>query len=225
MGVSWHRHYQRLHLHTDKRHSELPFAPFPKEYPRYPSRMQMISYLEAYARRFHLEPRLGQQVVSARQANGIWEVQTQDTRYQASNLVIATGYNREPWLPTWPGQDSFQGSILHSSQYRNGEPFKGQKVLIVGFGNSGGEIAIVTGTLLQEGWGAAVGYPGIVLDEHGGEVNGFLFSSESLAEHWARLDEFEGEGYERVLTTVKLKDGTVVDAYIYRLSGNGSPGR
>jgi indole-3-pyruvate monooxygenase len=142
VGVTWHRHYQRLHLHTDKKHSELPFAPFPREYPRYPSRLQMISYLEAYARRFHLEPRLGQQVVAARQANGLWEVQTQDTRYQAMNLVIATGYNREPCLPAWPGQDSFQGSILHSSRYQSGEPFRGRKVLVVGFGNSGGEIAI-----------------------------------------------------------------------------------
>jgi gamma-glutamylcyclotransferase (GGCT)/AIG2-like uncharacterized protein YtfP len=61
------------------------------------------------------------------------------------------------------------------------------------------------------------------LDEHGGEVPGFLFSSESLFEHWAHLDEFEGQGYERVLTTVKLKDGTAVDAFIYRLSGNGLP--
>lgn len=84
------------------------------------------------------------------------------------------------------------------------------------------EPAIVTGTLLQEGWGAAVGYPGIVLDQQGGEVEGFLFSSERLAEHWARLDEFEGEGYERVVTAVKRKDGTVVEAYIYKLSGNGS---
>jgi len=84
------------------------------------------------------------------------------------------------------------------------------------------EPATVTGTLLQEGWGAAAGYPGIVLDGRDEEVKGFLFSSESLAEHWARLDEFEGEGYERVLATVKLKDGTAVDAYIYRLSRNGS---
>ena len=50
VGVSWRRHYQRLHLHTDKRHSELPFFPYPKEYPRYPSRVQVVEYLEAYAR-------------------------------------------------------------------------------------------------------------------------------------------------------------------------------
>lgn len=85
--------------------------------------------------------------------------------------------------------------------------------------------ATVTGTLLEMGWGAAIGYPGIILDEHGREVEGFLFSSESLVDHWARLDQFEGEGYERVLATVKLRDGTVVGAYIYRLSGkNSSPG-
>ena len=53
------------------------------------------------------------------------------------------------------------------------------------------EPATVRGTLLQEGWGAAVGYPGIVLDEIGDRVRGFIFSSEELAAHWARLDEFE----------------------------------
>jgi gamma-glutamylcyclotransferase (GGCT)/AIG2-like uncharacterized protein YtfP len=85
------------------------------------------------------------------------------------------------------------------------------------------EPATVTGRLLPEGWGAAAGYPGVVLDERGGEVEGFLFSSESLAEHWSGLDKFEGEGYERVVTTVTLKDGTMVDAYIYKLSQGNSP--
>jgi len=85
------------------------------------------------------------------------------------------------------------------------------------------EPATVRGRLLPEGWGAAAGYPGIVLDENGSEVGGLLFSSESLAEHWARLDAFEGEGYERVLTKATLTDGTIIEAYIYRLSGNDSP--
>lgn len=81
------------------------------------------------------------------------------------------------------------------------------------------EPATVTGTLLQEGWGAAAGYPGIILDEHGDEVHGLVFSSEALSKHWARLDEFEGEGYERVVTAARLQDGKTVEAYIYRLSG------
>jgi indole-3-pyruvate monooxygenase len=142
VGSAWRRHYDRLHLHTAKAFSELPYVPFPKDYPRYPSRWQVVQYLEAYARQFQLAPCFGQQVSAAHFANDRWEVQTQDLHYRAANLVVATGYTREPYRPTWPGQDSFGSIILHSSQYRIGEPFKNQKVLVVGFGNSGGEIAI-----------------------------------------------------------------------------------
>ena len=87
------------------------------------------------------------------------------------------------------------------------------------------EPATVTGTLLPEGWGAAAGYPGIVLDEHGAEVAGFLFSSDALAEHWPRLDAFEGEGYERVLITATRRDGTAVEAYVYALAASQPGGR
>ena len=86
------------------------------------------------------------------------------------------------------------------------------------------EPATVRGRLRPEGWGAAVGYPGIVLDEHGDEIHGLIFSSQELAAHWTRLDEFEGEGYERVLVSAKLQNGTIVDAYIYKLSGRNERG-
>lgn len=142
VGSAWHRHYDRLHLHTDKFHSSLPFVPFPKTDPRYPSRTQVINYLESYARMFQLDIRFGQCVTAAYQQDGRWFVQTQDSSYNASNLVIAAGNTREPVVPTWRGQDLFQGEVLHSSEYKNGEPFRGQRVLVVGFGNSGGEIAI-----------------------------------------------------------------------------------
>ncbi|HVF72665.1 MAG TPA: gamma-glutamylcyclotransferase family protein [Chthoniobacterales bacterium] len=87
------------------------------------------------------------------------------------------------------------------------------------------EPAAVNGVLFKERWGAAAGYPGIVLDASAREVAGLLFSSEILAEHWTRLDEFEGEGYQRVVTRVKRKDGTAVEAYIYELrKKNGRAG-
>lgn len=79
------------------------------------------------------------------------------------------------------------------------------------------EPATVIGTLVPESWGAAEGYPGIILGENGEEVEGLLFSSGTLGEHWPRLDEFEGGGYERVVTKVKLKDGTTLDAHVYAL--------
>jgi thioredoxin reductase len=142
IGSTWRQHYDRLHLHTSKSISSLPFVPFPKDCPRYPSRLQVIEYLEAYARRFQIAPKFGQRVVAANFLDKKWEVQTQDSHYRAANLVIASGYNRVPNQPVWPGQDSSREKILHSSQYCNGEPYRGQKVLVVGFGNSGGEIAI-----------------------------------------------------------------------------------
>ena len=84
------------------------------------------------------------------------------------------------------------------------------------------EPATVKGTLHHAGWGAAAGYPGIVLDEMGREVQGFVFSSDEIAAHWTRLDEFEGEGYKRALVPATLRDGTIVQAYIYALRGNES---
>lgn len=78
--------------------------------------------------------------------------------------------------------------------------------------------ASVKGTLRQEGWGAALGFPGIVLGD-GGEVSGQVFTSKELPRHWARLDAFEGEGYARVLANVRLQDGCEVEAYIYCLAG------
>ncbi len=85
--------------------------------------------------------------------------------------------------------------------------------------NIGGswEKASVTGILHHEGWGAAMGYPAITLNKDGDKVEGFLFSSDKIAEHWPELDAFEGEAYERVLTTVELKNKIIVEAFIYIL--------
>lgn len=75
----------------------------------------------------------------------------------------------------------------------------------------------VHGRLLTLGWGAAMGYTGLVLDASGSPVAGHLFESTDLASHWGRLDAFEGEDYERVLSPVLLADGSVTLAFVYAL--------
>ena len=143
IGSSWQRHYDRLHLHTDARHSALPYLDFARSTPRYPSREQMITYLQRYAQHFDLAPRLGEEVCSVRRADAEWITTTEKGDvYRSRNVVVATGYNTVPYIPSWPGQERFRAPILHSSDYRNGEPFRNQRVLVVGLGNSGGEIAI-----------------------------------------------------------------------------------
>ena len=77
VGSSWHRHYDRLHLHTDKSHSALPSLAFPAATPRYPSREHMIAYLESYARHFELTPRLDEKVQSLARRDGEWLATTQ----------------------------------------------------------------------------------------------------------------------------------------------------
>jgi len=139
VGSAWRSHYDRLHLHTDKAHSALPFLGFPRATGKYPSRAEVVAYLERYAAT--LAPHLGETVTSAHRTDR-WEVTTSRTTYRATNLVIATGYTQVPEVPAIPGRDTFRGEVLHSSAYRNGSAYRGKRVLVVGFGNSGGEIAI-----------------------------------------------------------------------------------
>jgi cation diffusion facilitator CzcD-associated flavoprotein CzcO len=160
VGASWRAHYDRLHLHTSKGFSGLPGLPMPRGYPRYPSREQMVAYLEGYARHFDLRPEFSVSVDRIARKNGGWEIATSAEggagfagdgrsanargtgRLEARNVVVATGNTRVPHQPSWPDQAAFQGSIFHSSQYRTGAAWRGRRVLVIGFGNSGGEIAI-----------------------------------------------------------------------------------
>ena len=75
----------------------------------------------------------------------------------------------------------------------------------------------VRGRLLQAGWGAEQGYPGIVIDAAAAMVEGFVLSAEGLQHEWPRLDAFEGEQYQRVVTQALLADGQLVDVYVYQL--------
>jgi gamma-glutamylcyclotransferase (GGCT)/AIG2-like uncharacterized protein YtfP len=75
----------------------------------------------------------------------------------------------------------------------------------------------VRGQLLQEGWGAELGYPGIVLNSERSTVDVLIFESSDLPDHWTKLDEFEGSGYRRTITTVSTDEGDLL-ASIYVLA-------
>jgi len=142
VGVAWRHHYDRLHLHTPKSMSALPGLPMPGDWPRYPAREQVVDYLEAYRDHHGIEPRYGEEVVRLERVEGLWAATTSTGTWRARNVVVATGATRRPVRPTWPGLDSYSGDVLHSSEYRNGEPWRGRSVLVVGFGNSACEQAI-----------------------------------------------------------------------------------
>ena len=143
VGASWRARYRRLHLHTAKQHSGLPYLPFPRHHPRYPSREQVIEYLELYRRHFEIEPRFGQRVVSIAQGpDGWWNTTTAGGVHRSRQVVVCTGRWEVPRRPRWPGEERFTGEIVHSAAYRSAERYAGKRVLVVGLGNSGGEIAV-----------------------------------------------------------------------------------
>ncbi|MEO0887231.1 MAG: gamma-glutamylcyclotransferase family protein [Cyanobacteria bacterium J06648_10] len=80
------------------------------------------------------------------------------------------------------------------------------------------EPGVIKGNLVKVGWGAEMGYPGLVIDEEGDEISGYVFVSSNLGASWADLDAFEGDEYERVMTTVTLQNGERVEAYVYALA-------
>ncbi|HEY5204156.1 MAG TPA: NAD(P)/FAD-dependent oxidoreductase [Roseiarcus sp.] len=142
VGAVWRRHYDRLHLHTDRARSALSGMPMPKAYGRYPSRANVVEYLEAYAAKFNLKPVFNAPVRAVRRDGRTWRAEAGENSRTAPIVVIATGWADYPYAPTWPGIDEFGGPILHSSTYRNPAPFAGKRVLVVGYGNSGAEIAL-----------------------------------------------------------------------------------
>jgi len=142
IGAVWRRHYDRLHLHTDRARSSLPGLPMPKAYGRYPSRASVVEYLEAYAAAFALKPIFNAPVYAVRHEGREWRAEGGEDSRTAPIVVVATGWADYPHTPTWPGIDTFAGEVLHSSRYRNPAPFASQRVLVIGYGNSGAEIAL-----------------------------------------------------------------------------------
>ncbi len=144
IGHSWHHHYDRLHLHTIKEFSHLPHLPFSGDYPQYVSREQFVKYLEEYARHFQLEIELGREVSAINPSQNRWQIEFKDSKETVDSeiVIVATGYNQHPVEPVWPGMEHFAGTIIHSKHYKNPEPFFGKKVLIVGMGNTGAEVAL-----------------------------------------------------------------------------------
>lgn len=142
LGEGWQKHYDRLHLHTVRWLSGLPGLRIPRSEGRWVSKDGVARYLEAYARHHGLRILLETEVERIDRAEEAgWALHADGSRLHAQHVVVASGYNRIPWLPDWPGRESFAGELVHSSRYRNPAPYRGRDVLVVGTGNSGAEIA------------------------------------------------------------------------------------
>jgi cation diffusion facilitator CzcD-associated flavoprotein CzcO len=143
VGSSWRSHYERLHLHTVKSLSALPGMAFADALPRYVPRQGVVDYLDAYAERAGIAPRFGVEAIAIERKGSAWQTTTRSGEaFRSRVVVVATGANREPNVARLEGEGEFAGRILHSRDYRSATPFARQRVLVVGMGNTGAEIAL-----------------------------------------------------------------------------------
>ena len=143
VGNSWHHHYDRLHLHTVKQLSNLPHLSFPEDYPLYVPRAKMVEYFDTYATTFNIKPHFGETVNSVKKEGDHWITTTKTGKqFKSKNVLVATGINRIPNIPDWKGKDTFKGEIIHAKSFKNAQPFAGKKVLVIGMGNTGAELAL-----------------------------------------------------------------------------------
>jgi putative flavoprotein involved in K+ transport len=142
IGQSWLSRYECLRLNTVRWWSGLPGLAIPRRFGRWVKAEDYAGYLDLYAKHHQLDVRLGVSVERIKRGDRGWLVSTSTGEIAARNVVVATGYDREPFIPSWPGREVFAGELLHASRYRNARPLEGRSVLVVGCGNSGADIAV-----------------------------------------------------------------------------------
>ena len=141
-GYIWSKHYDSLTLHTGKRMSKLPGLPFPKTVSEFPTRTELLDYLRLYTSTFGLPLETNADVSRVRRDGDSWVVRAVDGReWRARSAVVASGIASSPVMPPFPGRERFGGHVRHSSEYLRPDEYRGRRVLVVGAGNSGGEIA------------------------------------------------------------------------------------
>src|SRR2546427_2584648 len=141
VGYTWANLYDSLTLHTGKHMSGLPDMPLPRSAPLFVPREEFLQYLRRYARAFDLPLDTGRDVERMTRTDGTWTVSTSRGVLAARVVVVATGIVANPKAPHFAGQDGFAGRIAHSVAYRRPDGYAGRRVLVVGVGNSGAEIA------------------------------------------------------------------------------------
>ena len=158
LGGNWNFHaensrvYESTHLISTKPFTQFPDFPMPDAYPDYPSHWQVHRYFRSYAEHFGLLDHLSfntEVVIVVPAASGErWDVTVrnrdtgEEVTRQYAGVVIANGHNWWPKIPTYPGQDTFTGEILHSANYKTADAVRGKRVLVVGAGNTGCDVAV-----------------------------------------------------------------------------------
>ncbi len=141
VGASWRARYRALRLNSGRAFSAAPGLRFPRTAATFPTRDEVVDYLEAYRARHDLEVRTGVEVTRLDPAGTGWRITTGEGALEAQQVVVATGLLATPVLPEALDGTSGDLPVVHSAYYDDAGPYRGKSVLVVGPGCSGMEIA------------------------------------------------------------------------------------
>src|SRR6185369_11973991 len=148
IGDNWRQRYHALVLHNQVQVNHLPYMPFPPSWPTYIPKDKLASWFEAYVEAMELNYWTGTEFEGGAydQKERRWSVVVRradgtSRRMHPRHLVMATGASGIPNIPEIPSVRNFRGTVLHSSEYQDGEMWRGKRALVIGSGNSGHDIA------------------------------------------------------------------------------------
>lgn len=136
-GAPWRARHPQLRLNTHRTLSALPGRTLPRAAGAFPHRDAVADYLEAYADALPTPIAYGVRVGRIARDGGAWRVETDAGVLRARNVVVATGRDRVPFVPRWPGAEAWAGRIVHARDLGPVARYRGRRVLVVGAGNSG----------------------------------------------------------------------------------------
>jgi len=148
VGDCWRTRYHSLTLHNDTRYNHLPYMPFPPSWPTYLPKDMVADWFEAYALAMEINFWTSSELVSGRydQLTGRWDAKVRNSNgseriLHPKHLVFANGLVGSPKKPDFPGIQDFKGAVLHTTEFNNGDKWRGKKALVIGTGNSGHDVA------------------------------------------------------------------------------------
>ena len=147
VGDNWRNRYHALTLHNQVQVNHLPYIPFPPNWPTYIPKDKLANWFESYVESMELNYWTGTEFLGGTydEQEQRWTVTLRRdgaTRtMRPRHIVMATGVSGIPSIPEIPSLKNFAGTVLHSTQYQDGEEWKGKRALVIGTGNSGHDIA------------------------------------------------------------------------------------
>lgn len=151
-GAAWRHGWDSLRLFSPAFWSSLPGMIMPGGRDYYPTRDEVLEYFAEYERRYNLPVKRPVWVDSVRREGDHLRVEANRGEWLARAVISATGSWRKPYIPGYPGLDDFQGKQLHSACYRRPEDLRGQRVLVIGGGNSGAQILAEVAQIADASW-------------------------------------------------------------------------